>query len=239
MSKQVTEIILLGFSPGSICNITETAFKCYGCKNFKMIKNIDLPDDDIPFIHKNFSYTVYRLIEIQAGYPENFDFSNVHFGANHSHIRPVIFEDFKKKLNIKRSNYISIIHPTSVFSISSSHKEGFFAEELSIVSSFSEIGFGVDLKRGSSVGHHSEIGDYVSLNPGAVLSGFVTVGEGTEIGAGATVLHNVNIGKHCLIGAGSVVTKDIPDGMIAYGNPCKVVRENERWVKTKQLLQQM
>jgi sugar O-acyltransferase (sialic acid O-acetyltransferase NeuD family) len=239
MPKQITEIILLGFSPGSICNITETAFKCYGCKNFKVILNIDLSDNDIPFIHESFSCTLYRLEEIEQGNIEKFDFSNVHFGVNHSHIRPVIFEDFKKKLNLNKGNYLSIIHPTSEISMSSSHKEGFFTEELTIVSSFSEIGFGVNLKRGSSVGHHSKIGDYVTMNPGATLSGFVTIGEGTEIGSGATVLHDVTIGKHCLIGAGSVVTKDVPDGMIAYGNPCKVIRENERWVKTKQLLQRI
>jgi acetyltransferase-like isoleucine patch superfamily enzyme len=32
-----------------------------------------------------------------------------------------------------------------------------------------------------------------------------------------------------MIGAGSIVTKDIPDGVIAYGNPCKVIRENQKW----------
>ncbi|TVQ04747.1 MAG: hypothetical protein EA359_05545 [Balneolaceae bacterium] len=239
MYKKISEIILLGFSPGSISNITETAFQSFGCKNYKIIKNIDLPDDDIPFIHEHFSCNLYRLEEIQKDHPEKFDFLNVHFGVNHSHIRPVIFEEFKKKLNINKNNYLSIIHPTSVFSMSSSHNEGFFAEELSIVSSFCEIGFGVNIKRGSSIGHHSKIGDYVSLNPGATLSGFITIGEGTEIGTGATVLHNVTIGKNCLIGAGSVVTKDIPDGMIAYGNPCSVVRENERWMKTQQLLQRI
>ena len=33
----------------------------------------------------------------------------------------------------------------------------------------------------------------------------------------------LNIGKNCMIGAGSVVVKDIPDGVKAYGNPCRVV----------------
>ena len=35
------------------------------------------------------------------------------------------------------------------------------------------------------------------------------------------------IGKNSIIGAGSVVTKDIPDNVIAYGNPCKIIRKNE------------
>jgi acetyltransferase-like isoleucine patch superfamily enzyme len=49
----------------------------------------------------------------------------------------------------------------------------------------------------------------------------------------------VTIGKHTLIGAGSVVTKDIPDGVIAYGNPCKVIRKNERWISAEKRLKTM
>jgi acetyltransferase-like isoleucine patch superfamily enzyme len=51
------------------------------------------------------------------------------------------------------------------------------------------------------------------------------VGEGTWIGAGAVVIPGIRIGKNCIIGAGSVVVKDIPDGVKAYGNPCKIVEE--------------
>ena len=40
-------------------------------------------------------------------------------------------------------------------------------------------------------------------------------------------LGKVKIGNNVVIGAGSVVTKDVPDDVIAYGNPCRVVRENK------------
>lgn len=53
----------------------------------------------------------------------------------------------------------------------------------------------------------------------------VHIGENTWIGAGAIILPGVNIGKNTIIGAGSVVTKDIPDNVIAVGNPCRVLRE--------------
>jgi acetyltransferase-like isoleucine patch superfamily enzyme len=51
------------------------------------------------------------------------------------------------------------------------------------------------------------------------------VGEGTTIGVGTNILNNVKVGKNSIIGAGSVVTKDIPDNVVAYGSPCKVIRE--------------
>ena len=39
------------------------------------------------------------------------------------------------------------------------------------------------------------------------------------------ILSGVTIGKNSVIGAGSIVTKDIPSNVVAFGNPCKVVRE--------------
>ena len=76
-------------------------------------------------------------------------------------------------------------------------------------------------------GHHSEVGDFVTINPGAHIAGFVRVGAHTHIGMGANVADGLEIGANTVIGAGSVVTRDIPAGVVAYGNPCKVVRANE------------
>lgn len=52
----------------------------------------------------------------------------------------------------------------------------------------------------------------------------VYIGENTWIGAGAIIVPGVRIGKNTVIGAGSVVTKDIPDNVVAVGNPCRVMR---------------
>lgn len=52
----------------------------------------------------------------------------------------------------------------------------------------------------------------------------VYIGENTWIGAGVVVVPGVHIGRNTVIGAGSVVTKDIPDNVIAVGNPCRVLR---------------
>ena len=53
----------------------------------------------------------------------------------------------------------------------------------------------------------------------------ITVGDNVWIGTNVSVLPGVTIGKNTIIGAGSVVNKDIPDGVIAVGNPCKVIRK--------------
>lgn len=53
----------------------------------------------------------------------------------------------------------------------------------------------------------------------------VRIGKNCWIGAGALIMPGVTIGDNVVIGAGGVVTKDIPSGVVAVGNPCKVLRE--------------
>lgn len=53
----------------------------------------------------------------------------------------------------------------------------------------------------------------------------VAIGNSVWIGGGAIIMPGVSIGDNVTIGAGSVVTKDIPSGVLAYGNPCKVVKQ--------------
>ena len=53
----------------------------------------------------------------------------------------------------------------------------------------------------------------------------VYIGENTWIGAGVIIVPGVRVGKNTVIGAGSIVTKDIPDNVVAVGNPCRVLRE--------------
>ena len=53
----------------------------------------------------------------------------------------------------------------------------------------------------------------------------VHIGKNCWLGAGVIVLPGVTIGDNTVIGAGSVVTKDIPSGVVAVGNPCRVLRE--------------
>ncbi len=53
----------------------------------------------------------------------------------------------------------------------------------------------------------------------------VEIGSDVWVGAGALILPGVRIGSRSVIGAGSVVTRDVPDGVLAAGNPCRVVRE--------------
>ena len=60
---------------------------------------------------------------------------------------------------------------------------------------------------------------------GALIPEPITIGNRVWIGGGSTILSGVSIGDDTVIGAGSVVTRDIPSGVVAAGNPCKVIRK--------------
>lgn len=56
----------------------------------------------------------------------------------------------------------------------------------------------------------------------------VKIGDNTWIGGGSIILNGVTIGKNTVIGAGSVVTKDIPENVVAVGNPCRVIKRLDK-----------
>ena len=90
---------------------------------------------------------------------------------------------------------------------------------------------------------HIYVGDYTMFGPNVTIAtgghpilpelrqaGYqynasVRIGKNCWIGAGAVIVPGVTIGDNVVVGAGSVVTKDLPDNVVAVGNPCKVLRE--------------
>ncbi len=62
-------------------------------------------------------------------------------------------------------------------------------------------------------------------NQGLEIALPITVGNNVWIGTHVSVLPGVTIGNDVVIGAGSVVNRDIPDGVVAAGNPCRVIRK--------------
>ena len=63
-----------------------------------------------------------------------------------------------------------------------------------------------------------------SRNSGYEYGISIIIGDNVWIGGNACIMPGVTIGNNVVIGAGSVVTKDVPDNVIAAGNPCKIIR---------------
>lgn len=76
--------------------------------------------------------------------------------------------------------------------------------------------------------------DTARRNAGLEFAHPITVGDNVWIGGGVRVMPGISIGNHSVIGGGSTVVSDIPAGVIAAGNPCRVIRElTEEEIQTK------
>lgn len=105
--------------------------------------------------------------------------------------------------------------------------ENFFANYNAIILDVGKV------KIGKNVMFAPNVSIYTAghpIHPDSRNSGYeygipVTIGDNVWIGGNVVINPGVTIGNNVVIGSGSVVTKDIPDNMIAVGNPCKIIRE--------------
>ena len=142
-----------------------------------------------------------------------------------------------ERLTAKGHRFGMAVHASAVVSRFAEIGEGSVVMAGAIINSGSQIGRHCIVNTGTVIEHECRIEDYVHIAPHATLCGGLTIGESSWIGAGTVVVQGVKIGKGSIIGAGSVVLHDIPDGVVAYGNPCKVIRklddiDNKKYEKT-------
>lgn len=115
-------------------------------------------------------------------------------------------------------------HPSALVSSTAHLGPGCCFMAGSIVQAGCRLGRGVIINTAATVDHDCRLGDYVHVAPGAHLAGDVTVGDHGWIGIGSVAREGVTIGSGTLVGAGSVIVTDLPEDVVAHGNPCRVAR---------------
>jgi sugar O-acyltransferase (sialic acid O-acetyltransferase NeuD family) len=218
-------LTVLGCSPNTLPILFDVAYEALGLRSFRIVKNI--PVDGEPRLE--IGEPLYRYSIHEPGEDIQLKDENLFFGVVGARSKTLVYAYFEEKYEIGRSSFVTLIHPKSYVAVSSRLEHGVLVEPNAAISSQTRVGFGVTIKRGVCVGHHNLIEDFAEINPGAVLSGNVHIGRACTLGAGSVIRDGVSIGENTLIGMGSVVTEDIPEGVVAYGNPCKVVRANDSW----------
>jgi len=160
-------------------------------------------DNDLKDIYKN--GTQYALITV---------------GSVKDNTKRYKLFNMAKEIGFK---FLVIISHEAVVDESVKIDEGTVVMPGSIINIDSSIGKNCIINTGAIIEHDCKIGDYCHIAPGVHISGAVNIGELSFIGIGATIIQGIKIGKNVTIGAGSVVIKDIPDNVIALGNPAKIV----------------
>ncbi len=139
--------------------------------------------------------------------------------------------DCQARLNLsrfarqKKFHLATAIHPSATVASDVEIGMGTIVAAGAVASPASMIGESAIINTCASVDHECKIEEGVHIAPGARLASRVTVGRSTWVGIGAIVKERVRIGRNSIIGAGAVVLDDVPDNVVAYGSPAKVIRK--------------
>lgn len=214
-------IHLLGYSESAISRILDCLLVSHSSREVVVVQNMEVPAC-IPFIPpgilcKKISWDQWKFDAKQHRCLP---------GVAKPQAKKIVCNFFRDQYSVQKKHYMSLVHPSSVVASTVKIGKACFIEPGSVIASFASLGFGVLINRGCTIGHHTILGNFVCVNPGVHIAGHCNIGEGTEIGIGAVVFDHITIGRNSIIGGGSVVTKDIPDNVVAWGNPCKVIKNN-------------
>ena len=207
-----TDIVILGKGDAIIGMILDNLHSNGIFGNITIYNNISLPILK-EINHPDFNLNIRQEIDIKQ-------FKKYVLGVYDPKHKMKIIE----KLNPEMDKFQSILFNDLVISKTSTIGIGCLIDANISIAAHTKIGDFVSINRNVSIGHHTIIEDYVSINPGCNIAGNVMIGKGTTIGMGTNVLNTVEIGENTIIGAGSNVTRNIPSNVIAYGNPCKIIK---------------
>ncbi|MEA1916216.1 MAG: acetyltransferase [Campylobacterota bacterium] len=143
------------------------------------------------------------------------------FGIGENRTRKKLFQNAENSF----FEIVTLIHPSAVISSTCSIGIGSVIMPNVVVNAHSKIAKGVILNSSCVIEHDNIIENFVHISPNVSLAGNVTIKELSHIGIGSSVIQGLEIGAKCIVGAGSVVVRNIKSGVVAYGNPCKIVKE--------------
>lgn len=174
----------------------------------------------------------YKIIGKEEDIPELIKGLNIHGGIvgigdnwTRSNVVSKIMEIYPN------FNFVKAIHPSARIAKGVDIGKGTAIMANCVINSYSKIGDFCIVNSNSSLDHDSIMDHFSSLAPGVVTGGDVRIGGYSAICLGAMIIHGVTIGKHSVIGAGSTVLKNIPDLVISYGSPSKIIGIREKQQK--------
>jgi acetyltransferase EpsM len=127
--------------------------------------------------------------------------------------------------------WATAVHPRATVAVDALIGLGTVVAAGAVVNPGARVGRHCIINTGATVDHECILGDAVHVGPGAHLGGRCVVGDAAWIGIGAIVLDRIRIGAGSMIGAGAVITRDVPEKVVVYGVPGRVVRSVEDQAK--------
>lgn len=123
--------------------------------------------------------------------------------------------------------FANLIHPGAWISPSAKIGRGIILKAGSMISCDTAIGDNIGIESFVTVGHDCAIGAHCYFAPGVFIGGRSEIGSGTYIGTHVAIKEKTKIGSNSVVGMGSVVQRDIPDNVIALGNPARPMKQKD------------
>ncbi len=130
-----------------------------------------------------------------------------------------------EKLIDRGGEFDNIIHTSAIIGKSVKHGVGNIICANSVLTDNITISDHVIINVGVTINHDCKIGSYVTISPGVHIGGRVSIGDGTFVGIGVLIKEQMKIGSNVFIGAGAVIVDDIPDNVLVYGSPARVIKK--------------
>ena len=139
---------------------------------------------------------------------------------------PHIRKNIREKLVKNNYKLGKLVDVSTMVADTANIADGVIVTPMCSISSDAKLSKNSCVNTMSIIGHDVIIGENSVISSMVNMGGACTVGENSYIGMGALVKEGVKIGANSIVGMGSVVYNDVPDDVIALGNPARVVRKN-------------
>jgi sugar O-acyltransferase (sialic acid O-acetyltransferase NeuD family) len=130
-----------------------------------------------------------------------------------------------QKTELPASRFATLVHPLANISSRAQLGRGVYVSFGCSVGGGSRLADHVSLGPSVVIGHDSLIGDCSVLAPGSIVSGFVTIGASCYLGARSTIKQGLHVGTKSLVGMGAIVCRDVEADTVVVGNPARPIRK--------------
>jgi sugar O-acyltransferase (sialic acid O-acetyltransferase NeuD family) len=124
-------------------------------------------------------------------------------------------------------NFINAIHPSVCIGRNAKLGKGLVMMAGVIVNAEAVVEDFCILSTGARLEHNCYMAEFSHLSAGSITGGKVRIGKFSTITLGVIIIDRTNIGENTVVGSGSLVLADLPDNVVAYGTPAKVIRSRK------------
>lgn len=189
-------------------------------KSRQLWEEVCFIDDNPEVGPSHYDAAVYTLDAVR----ERFDMDECEIAIANG--EPLFRKAIYEKVVAHDMRLATVVDETAIISDTARMGQSVIVTPFCTVSSTADVGNNVVLNNRAIVGHDVALGEHCVVSSLVNIGGASSVGEGSYLGMGVQIKEGTSIGKDVIVGMGSVVYSDIPDGVIALGNPARPMKKN-------------